>query len=114
MTRQKHLLQGKESAEHLAAKYLYMFDSQEKEAQVINYLKTTAETNDSKHNRMKTLMLRRIRHELTDRQRDCISMKYIDGLRAEVIANRLGLSTATVYKHIRKGIERLRRLEYYL
>ena len=63
MTRQKHLLQGKESAEHLAAKYLYMFDSQEKEASVNNYLESIAETNDSKHNRMKALMLRGIRHE---------------------------------------------------
>ena len=98
----------------MAAKYLFMMDAEEKEASVNNYLESFAETNDSKHNRMKALMLIGIRNELTDRQRDCISMKYIDGLRAEVIAERLGLSAATVYKHIRKGLERLRRLEMYI
>ena len=41
-------------------------------------------------------------------------MKYVDCMSAEEIAQELDLSAATVYKHIRTGIKRLKKLVCYL
>ena len=38
----------------------------------------------------------------------------MEGMSAEDIARQLGITKTCVYKHIRKGIERLRKLENYI
>ena len=89
-------------------------ESQEKEVSQRIFFESCMEKTGTKHSRLKELMLKGITIELTDRQRECISMKYMEGMSAEDIARQLGITKTCVYKHIRKGIERLRKLENYI
>ena len=98
----------------MSSKYRSLLEPEEKEASFRKYLDEENFTKDTRHDRMKEIMLRGIKTELTDRQRDCICMRYIDGLTADAISQRLGLTKATVYKHIRTGFKKLRRLEAYI
>ena len=41
-----------------------------------------------------------LKNDLTNRQRDCLKMKYVDELNQAEIAKRLGLSQPTVCRHI--------------
>lgn len=41
-----------------------------------------------------------IKNDLTERQRSCLKLKYVDNLRQEEIAKQLGLSQPTVCRHI--------------
>lgn len=41
-----------------------------------------------------------LKNDLTDRQRDCLKMKYVDDLNQAEIAKRMGLSQPTVCRHI--------------
>ncbi len=72
-------------------------------------------TNKSEIARMKKILQRAIRHELTGRQRDCLTMYYFGGMTMREIAHRLGLSPSTVTRHIKAAQARLRKVaSYYL
>lgn len=63
---------------------------------------------------MKRILSRAIRHELTDRQRQCLTMYYLDGIRMKDIAGTLGLSASTVTRHIAAATRKLRKIaDYY-
>lgn len=70
-------------------------------------------TNRPELERMKKILYRAIRHELTDRQRECITMFYLNGMKMKDIASQLGLSTSTVSRHISSATRKLRKVASY-
>lgn len=77
------------------------------------YLYSQGDTNRPERERMKRLLYRAIRYELTERQRRCLSMYYLDGLKMEEIARSLALSKSTVSRHIAAAKTKLRRIAAY-
>ena len=54
-----------------------------------------------------------IQNELTDRQRACLTLYYMEGNTMQEIAERLGTPRGTVSKRLKKAVERLRRALRY-
>lgn len=54
-----------------------------------------------------------IRQELTDRQRECIEMYFMEHMTMEKIGQKLGIGKSTVYKHIETGKAHIRRVMVY-
>ena len=72
------------------------------------------ETNRLQRESMKRILTRAIREELTDRQRSCLILYYLKGMKMREIARLLMLSTSTVSRHIRTAERKLRRIaDYY-
>lgn len=71
-------------------------------------------SNNEIKNRMKKLIAISIDTELTGRQKDCLTMRVYQGLSAEDIAAELGIRPTTVYKHIKKAKEALKKCVKYL
>ncbi|MBQ9680063.1 MAG: sigma-70 family RNA polymerase sigma factor [Ruminococcus sp.] len=69
--------------------------------------------NRAERERMKKIMFRAIRHELTDRQRDCMMMYYLEGMKMKDIAVALNLSRSTVTRHIQSATRKLRKVASY-
>ena len=69
--------------------------------------------NRSERERMKRLLKRAIRHELTDRQRICVTMYYLEGMKMKEIARSLDLCESTVSRHISAAARKLRRIASY-
>ncbi|MBQ8134686.1 MAG: sigma-70 family RNA polymerase sigma factor [Clostridia bacterium] len=91
------------------------YEETDKEASMLAFFKSTNDsTNSDKRERMKKILQVAMSNELTDRQRDCIHLRYFEKLKAEEIANELAISTATVYKHIRTGMRSLKKCAAYL
>ena len=65
-------------------------------------------------NRMKKLIAIGIDKELTDRQKDCFTMRVYQNMSVEDIAAKLGIRPTTVYKHINKAITALKKCAKYL
>ena len=63
---------------------------------------------------MKKLIAVGIDTELTDRQKDCLAMRVYQNMSVEDIAAKLGIRPTTVYKHIKKAKEALKKCEKYL
>lgn len=54
-----------------------------------------------------------IKNNLTDRQRDCLILKYYNKLSCTQIAEKLGISPSTVSRHIKKAEQEIaKRIEY--
>ncbi len=87
---------------------------EEEQASLSFFFSGGSNADDTKHERLRRVIIKGLSLELTERQRECINMRYIDGMKATDIAGILGLSRATVHKHIRVGLEKLKRLENYL
>ena len=71
-------------------------------------------SNSDIRNRMKKLIAISIDTELTDRQKDCLTMRVYQKMSVEDIAAELGIRPTTVYKHIKKAKEVLKKCEKYL
>lgn len=69
---------------------------------------------DPLHARMEKILKIALKQELTDRQRDCITLYYIQNRKVKEIAVMLAIKPTTVYKHIKKGIISLRKAAKYL
>ena len=81
---------------------------------VISYLVANrGGTNRAERERMKRILFRAIKNELTDRQRDCIVMYYLDGMKMKDIAQALHLSKSTVTRHIQSATRKLRKIASY-
>lgn len=63
--------------------------------------------------RMKRILMRAIRHELTDRQRECVTMYYLEGKKMKDIADAMCLSKSTVSRHIQSAMRKLRKVASY-
>ena len=70
--------------------------------------------NSSIRDRMKKLIAIGIDTELTGRQKDCLTMRVYQGMSVEDIAAVLGIRPTTVYKHIKKAKEALKKCRKYL
>ncbi len=93
----------------------YIGESEEKEMSLFAFLNNREDgDNDRQRSRMKRILKLAMENELTQRQKDCINMKFYSGMKVCEIADRLNIKTATVYKHIRKGIEAMKHCSIYL
>ena len=77
------------------------------------YLYSHGDDNQADRNKMKRILKRAICHELTQRQRDCIIMKYFKNMKNNEIAERLGLSKSTVSRHIKAAESNLKKIAIY-
>ena len=86
----------------------------DKNTQLISYyLSCQGSDNRPERERMKRILVRAIRHELTDRQRECLRMYYLEGIKMKDIAKMLGLSNSTVSRHISTATRKLRKVALY-
>ena len=69
---------------------------------------------DSKRERLKKIMRIGIVQELTDKQRDCMLKRYVNGMSVKDIAETMNISASNVYKHISKAKKRIAKLYNYL
>ncbi len=59
------------------------------------------------HRRMLRALRRAMEGELTERQRDCIRLRYMEGKSVNEIARQLGITAGTASKHLKKARNRL-------
>lgn len=86
----------------------------EKNADLVAYsLYLSGASNRPERERMKKILLRAIKHELTSRQRECLTMYYLQGMKMKDIASTLKLNKSTVSRHIRSATMKLRRIASY-
>ena len=70
-------------------------------------------TNRAELERMKRILNRAIERELTPRQRDCLTLYYLSGMKMKDIAAHLGLSRSTVTRHIQAAEKNLKNIARY-
>ncbi|MBR2176819.1 MAG: sigma-70 family RNA polymerase sigma factor [Clostridia bacterium] len=85
-----------------------------KKASMLSYLLSDGKETDEKKERMKRILKVGMENELTQRQKECVNSYYLGGVSVKNIAQEMGISTSTVYKHIRKGIAALKKCALYL
>ena len=90
-----------------------VFIDEKNEPLISYYLFNQGSDNRPERERMKRVLYRAIRHELTERQRICITMYYLEGMKMKDIAAKLGLSNSTVSRHISTATHKLRRIASY-
>lgn len=70
-------------------------------------------TNNRERQHMMKILSCAMQTELTDRQRDCITMYYLNRMKMKDIAADLGLSRSTVTRHIQAATRKLRKVASY-
>lgn len=90
-----------------------MFMDDKNEPLISYYLYNRGGDNRPDRERMKRILKRAIRHELTDRQRDCLIRYYLEGMQMTEIARSLNLSKSTVSRHISAATRKLRKIASY-
>lgn len=90
-----------------------IFMDDKNEALFSYYLYNQGADNRPERERMKRILKRAIKHELTDRQRDCLVKFYLEGMKMKEIAHALDLSNSTVSRHIKAATHKLRRIASY-
>ena len=84
-------------------------------ASMIEYNKHFENTNFKEYKRLLNILSKAIIGELTDRQRECITMRYYQKLSVTEIAIKLNIGKSTVSRHIKKARIRLQKiLDYYI
>ena len=81
----------------------------------LSYLAYTSSgsTNSQEKSRMKQVLFKAIKEELSQKQRICLIEYYIDGRKKKEIADRLSLNPSTVTRHIKRAEEKLRHIASY-
>lgn len=79
------------------------------------YLRQISEqnTNSSQMDRLRHNLIRCLREDVTERQRDMLTMYYVQGLNQRQIGEALGVDKSTVSRTIKRGEQRLRRCLRY-
>ena len=90
-----------------------MFLDDHSTSQLSYMLYLQGETNRPQRERMRRILMSAVRHELTARQRTCITMYYLEGMKMKDIAAALSLSKSTVSRHIAAASRRLRHIASY-
>ena len=90
-----------------------VFLTDDNETLISYYLYNHGTDNRSDRERMRKILLRAIRHELTDLQRDCMVKYYLEGMQMKEIAVELKLSRSTVSRHISAATRKLRKVASY-
>lgn len=70
-------------------------------------------TNERKLNLTKQALKTALKHELTDRQRECVTLYYYNGMTEQQTAEELGITKSTVCRHLQKAKRRLYRVVRY-
>lgn len=84
-------------------------------AGMIEYNKQFENTNFNERQRLLKILSKAVIGELTDRQRECIIMRYYQKLSVTEIAIKLNIGKSTVSRHIKKARIRLQKiLDYYI
>lgn len=84
-------------------------DSFEDERYAAN-LQYSNNSNSKDVDEMKRLLSKAMYVNLTNRQRECITMHYLQNMRLIDIAHELNLDKSTVSRHISNGIKKLKKL----
>lgn len=84
----------------------------EREAALARYEEQNAEP-DFDYQRLKKSLRRALEGELTDRQRECVELYYFHNLSGREAALELGVTEATVSRHLRKARARIGRVLGY-
>lgn len=77
------------------------------------YVRQIASDNSGEHSRLKRNLIRAIREELTDRQRQVLTMYYIQEMTVNQIGAELEVCPSTVYRTLRRAEQRLFRCLRY-
>ncbi len=77
------------------------------------YVQQIAAHNTAEHTRLKKNLIRAIREELTDRQREVLIMYYVRKLSVTEVAAELGVYPSTVTRTLHRGERRLFRCLRY-
>ena len=77
------------------------------------YVRQIAGDNSGEHSRLKRNLIRAIREELTDRQRQVLQMYYVDGMTVGQVAEELGVCPSTAYRTLHRAEQRLFRCLRY-
>lgn len=84
-------------------------------AGMIEYSQKLNATNENDYKKIIKVLSKAIDGELTDRQKECIMLKYYKNLNITQIAYELGVGKSTVSRHVKKAKIRLHKiLDYYL
>lgn len=65
------------------------------------------------HKKMLKVLTRAIEGELTERQKECIKLRYFDGMKVKEVAEKLGVTPPTACKHLKKARLRLEKVMGY-
>ncbi|MDQ5984187.1 MAG: hypothetical protein RUMPE_01226 [Eubacteriales bacterium SKADARSKE-1] len=82
-------------------------------AGMIEYNQKVQMTNEKEYKRLLNILSKVVAGELTDRQKECIIMKYYKNLSVTQIACELKIGKSTVSRHISKARNRLHKILYY-
>lgn len=84
-------------------------------AGMMEYSKGMQYTNEKEYKQLLRILSKVIVGELTERQQQCIVMRYYKNLTVTEIANQLGIGKSTASRHIKKAKTRLYKiLDYYI
>lgn len=65
------------------------------------------------HRRMLRTLRRAMEGELTERQRECVRLRYVEGKSVNEVARELGITAGTASRHLKKARNRLGRVIGY-
>ncbi|BDF71736.1 hypothetical protein CE91St41_10360 [Oscillospiraceae bacterium] len=82
-------------------------------ADMAHYARMMAGDNSTEHQRLKRNLVRALKEEVTQRQRETLLLYYAEGLTMQQIAARQGVNPSVVSRHITRGEARLRRCLRY-
>lgn len=80
---------------------------------MLNFTESCKNINNIKRQKILSMILTAINKELTPRQRQCVNLYYIEGKSVPIISKELGISPPTIYKHISKGINYIKKYANY-
>lgn len=84
-------------------------------AGIMEYSKGMQYTNEKEYKKLVKILSKVIAGELTERQQQCIVMRYYKNLSVTEIACQLGIGKSTASRHIKKAKTRLYKLlDYYI
>ena len=96
----------------MLTKILSFDDQLDRESSYQDYI-TGEMLNSERRSRMEKLLKKAIQHELTERQKDCITYYYYRGMKVADISELMSIRPTTVYKHLKAGRKALKKCAVY-
>lgn len=98
----------------MSRKKLSLNDFTESLAGFIKYKEQDQETNIIEYRKIIKIMTKLIHNELSNRQKECVTMRYFEKMQVCQIAKKLKIDKSTASRHISRAKEKLKKLlEYY-
>jgi|GEM_PF-3531555 len=63
--------------------------------------------------KLKKIMIQAMKEELSARQKECILLHFVHGMKQNEIAKKLNINSSVVSRHISRGLRRLQRILKY-